>query len=399
LNNDHQMPSSVLYATSARIGGIGLDAVALETLRGIRDHLGLAISFGVKNAEFDRTRMKTLRFHAVRLLSNLESKYYYGAKKRALDGVAARYLKTGRFDLFHGWSGEAFRSLQITKALGIPSVLEVPTWHRQKGKVLPPKTEHEIALETAPIPQRWLNRLLISRQESLVEYENADLILVLSEKAAETFRVLGTPDYKLFRMSRGVDTKRFQPGEPPPIFRALFVGALIKRKGVPLLVEAWKRLQLKNAELWLAGHPHAEIRPALENLPGNVKVLGFVKDVAEVYRACSVHIFPSELEGSAKSTYEAAACGLAQITTRESGDVVVDGENGLVIPANNLAALCEAILTLYRDPQLVRKFGTDGRSRVVQSFTWEHFRLRLREAYRTAMQLCAESLKTKSRTK
>src|SRR6266850_685315 len=67
LNNEKEMPASVLYATSARIGGIGLDAVALETLRGIHDCLGLAISFGLKSAEFDRNRMKTLRFHSVRL--------------------------------------------------------------------------------------------------------------------------------------------------------------------------------------------------------------------------------------------------------------------------------------------------------------------------------------------
>ncbi len=391
LDYDEELPASVLYATSARIGGIGLDAVALETLRGIDDRLGLAISFGVKSAEFDRSRMKTLRFHLVRVLSNLERKYYYGAKKRAVDAVAARYLKTGRFDLFHGWSGEAFRSLLVTKALGIPSVLEVPTWHRQKGKVLPPKTDQEIALESAPIPQRWLNRLLVSRQESLQEYENADLILVLSEKAAETFRVLGTPDHKLFRMSRGVDVERFRPGESPLVFRALFVGALIKRKGVPLLLEAWKRLGLENAELWLAGHAHAEIKPVLENLPGNVRLLGFVKDIAEVYRACSVHIFPSELEGSAKSTYEAAACGLAQITTHESGDVVIDGENGLIVPANNVSALCDAILKLYRNPELVRRLGANGRKRVIEAFTWEHFRRRLRDAYRIAMQVHTES--------
>jgi glycosyltransferase involved in cell wall biosynthesis len=387
LSNDENMPGSVLYATSARIGGIGLDAVALETLRGIDDRLGLAISFGVKSAEFHRSRMKTLRFHSVRLLSNLERKYYYAAKKRAVDAVSARYLKTGRFDLFHGWSGEAFRSLRVTRALGVPSVLEVPTWHRQKGKVLPQRTDQEIALESAPIPQRWLNRLLISRQESLQEYENADLILVLSEKAAETFRVLGTPEQKLFRMSRGVDTERFRPGESPPIFRALFVGALIKRKGVPVLLEAWRRLGLKNAELWLAGYVHAEVKPLLENLPSNVKLLGFVKDIAEVYRACSVHIFPSELEGSAKSVYEAAASGLAQITTRESGDVVIDGENGLIVPVNDISALCDAILALYRNPELVRRLGANGRKRVVESFTWEHFRRRLGEAYRTAMQL------------
>jgi glycosyltransferase involved in cell wall biosynthesis len=157
------------------------------------------------------------------------------------------------------------------------------------------------------------------------------------------------------------------------------------------LLEAWKRLGLENAELWLAGHAHAEIEPVLENLPGNVRLLGFVKDIAEVYRACSVHIFPSELEGSAKSTYEAAACGLAQITTHESGDVVIDGENGLIVPANDVSALCDAILKLYRNPELVRRLGANGRKRVVKAFTWEHFRRRLHDAYRIAMQVHTES--------
>ncbi|HZC34155.1 MAG TPA: glycosyltransferase [Chthoniobacterales bacterium] len=379
------LPHSVLYAISARIGGIGLDLVALETIRGIQPYLGKAISFGVRDPEVDRRKMKTLRFHPIRLLSNMGSKYYYAAKKRATDRVSAQFLRTGRFDLFHAWSGSALNGLRTAKALGIPSLLEIPTWHRQKGKVLPAKTEQEIAMENAPIPQRWLNRLLISRPETLEEYELADLILVESEKAADTFRVLGFPNEKLYSMPQGVDVNRFQPGSPPPLFRAVFVGALIKRKGVHTLVEAWKKLKLPNAELWLAGHPHDEIKPYLEGLPSNVKVLGFTKDVENVYRAGSVHVFPSSLEGSAKTTYEAAACGLAQITTREAGDVVVDGLNGLIIPPNDVDALMRAIRQLHDCPDLVRSYGAAGRARVVEQFTWNHFRERVLGAYRLAM--------------
>jgi glycosyltransferase involved in cell wall biosynthesis len=318
-------------------------------------------------------------------LSNLESKYYYAAKKRATDRVSAQFLRTGRFDLFHGWSGSALSSLRMAKTLGIPSLLEIPTWHRQKGKVLPPKTDQEIAMENAPIPQRWLNSLLIGRQETLEEYELADLILVESEKAADTFRVLGFPNEKLYSMPQGVDVSRFQPGPPPPLFRAVFVGALIKRKGVHTLLDAWKKLKLPNAELWLAGHPHEEIKPYLDDVTANVKVLGFTKDVENVYRAGSVHVFPSSLEGSAKTTYEAAACGLAQITTREAGDVVLDGFNGLIIPPNDVGALARAIRQLYDRPDLVRSYGAAGRARVVQQFTWDHFRERVFGAYRLAM--------------
>ncbi len=378
-------PRRVLYATSARIGGFGLDLVAHETLRGIQNQLGLAIAYANRADDLESGKIVTLQWHPVRLFSSLEAKYYYGAKKKALDRVASRFLRKGSFDLFHGWSGEALHSLRTAKGLGIPSVLEIPTWHRHKGNIVPLRTTAEIQMDKAPMPQRWLNRLLISRQQSLEEYELADLLLVLSEKAEETFVFAGFPRSKLFRMSRGVDVERFRPGSPPPVFRALFVGALIKRKGVHLLLEAWKKLNLPKAELWLAGHPHDELTPYLAGLPDSVKILGFNNRVEELYRQCSLFVFPSECEGSAKATYEAAASGLAQITTRESGDVVVDGENGILIPPNDCEALCEAILRLYRNPDLALKMGASGRKRAVEQLTWDHYRCRVSEAYRAAM--------------
>jgi hypothetical protein len=133
-------PRHVLYATSARIGGVGLDSVAHETLRGIKDQLGMALAYANRASDLDPHKIRTLRWHPVRLFSNLERKYYYGAKKKTLDRVASRFLRKGSFDLFHGWSGEALLSLRVAKEIGIPSVLEVPTWHRHKGNVVPYKT-------------------------------------------------------------------------------------------------------------------------------------------------------------------------------------------------------------------------------------------------------------------
>jgi glycosyltransferase involved in cell wall biosynthesis len=247
--------------------------------------------------------------------------------------------------------------------------------------------EEEQAMANDPIPKRWLNRLIVTRQDVLEEYELADFLLVLSQKAEETFIFAGFPKEKLIRTSRGVDVERFHPGAKSSKFRALFVGALIRRKGVHLLLEAWKKLNLPNSELLLVGHPHPEIQPYLRALPESIKLLGFHKKVEELYRECSVFIFPSELEGSAKATYEAAASGLAQITTRESGDVVVDGLNGLLIPPHDVDSLCSAILKLYQNPELVRALGDAGRRRVVGQFTWDHFRERIREAYRAAFEL------------
>ena len=155
-----------------------------------------------------------------------------------------------------------------------------------------------------------------------------------------------------FNTDEGADVTRFQPGDPPPLFRALFVGALIQRKGVHTLLEAWHRLNLRDAELVLVGHVHQEIEPFLVKYgTGNVRVVGKTAHVEDYYRSAIVHVFPSQCEGCAKTTCEAAACGLPQITTRESGDVVIDGVNGLNVPCNDAEALCAAIEHLYRHPE------------------------------------------------
>ena len=177
----HELPRHVLYATSARIGGSGLDAVALESLRGIHEAgcLGKALAFDNRQDDVPAGLLRTLRWHPVRLLSALGSEYYYSAKKHALDMAAARELASGKYDLFHGWSGESVRTLREAKRLGIPSIIEIPTWHRHKGKAKSAKpTKSERLRAQATGWQGLKNRLLGTRQQMLEEYDLADLILV-----------------------------------------------------------------------------------------------------------------------------------------------------------------------------------------------------------------------------
>jgi glycosyltransferase involved in cell wall biosynthesis len=382
------LPRSVLYATSSRLGGYGLDLQAFEAVRGIHRAgiLGRAICYQNRQTEIPSSLVRSLRGHPVRLLSGLGSKHYYGAKKHYLDWVGAREMASGKYDFFHGWSGESLRILREARRRGIPGIIEIPTWHRNKGKDKPArltKTERERAAERGV--KGALNRLLITRQHHLEEYDLATLILVYAECARETFLTAGIAPEKLFYIPLATNIERFTPGEPPAKFQAVYVGAMIKRKGVHHLLEAWHRLNLPDAELVLVGAVHDEIKPFLGKYSNpSVRVVGFAPKPEDYYRAASVHIFPSTCEGSAKVTYDAAACGLAQITTRESGDVVVDGENGLVVPANDPDALAAAIERLYRDRDLTARFGVAARRRVVENFTWDHFRGRLLEAYALA---------------
>src|SRR5580765_3434539 len=272
------LPRRLLYSIFARIGGSGLDTDAFETLRASYrgGFLGKAVAYDNRQKEIPASFIHSLRWHPVRLISFLDRPYYYGAKKKYLDWIASRHLATGHYDLFHSWSGDCLQSLRVTHRLGIPSIVEIPTWHRDRGKIM----ANRRPVKPSQSPKRWKERLLQTRERFLEEYDLADIIVVLSQKAAETFRVQGFPEEKLFYLPRGVDIDRFKPGPRPPVFRAIFSGALIERKGVHHVLEAWHRLELKNAELWLVGSVHAEARPHLNKFwRDNIRTVGFARDL------------------------------------------------------------------------------------------------------------------------
>jgi glycosyltransferase involved in cell wall biosynthesis len=383
------LPRHLLYSIFARIGGSGLDTDAFETLRASYrgGFLGKAIAYDNRQKEIPASLIHSLRWHPVRLISFFDRPYYYGAKKKYLDWVASRHLATGRYDLFHSWSGDCLRSLQVAKQRRIPSIVEIPTWHRDGGKKKVDWPKSQSASKTPGVPT-WKARLLLQRKRFIEEYQLADLLLVLSRKAANTFRIRGFPEEKLYYLPRGVDVERFKPGERPAKFRAVFSGALIKRKGIQHVLEAWHRLNLPDAELWLVGHVHDEAKPFLKQFwRDNIRVVGFVRDPENYLNQGTVHVFPSQWEGSAKVTYEAAACALPQITTREAGDVVRDGIEGIIVKPADVDAIAAALEHLHRHPEIVQQMGSAARRRVVENFTWDHFRTRLLGAYEMAMRM------------
>ena len=384
------LPRHLLYSIFARIGGSGLDTDAFETLRASYrgGFLEKAIAYDNRQKEIPASLIHSLRWHPVRLISFFDRPYYYGAKKKYLDWIASRHLATGRYDLFHSWSGDCLRSLQVAKQRRIPSIVEIPTWHRDGGKVNVNRPEIAESASNTSGFRNWKAGLLLERKRFVEEYRLADLLLVLSETAANTFRARDFPEEKLFYLPRGVDVERFKPGQRPGKFRAVFSGALIKRKGIHHVLEAWHRLNLPHAELWLVGSVHDEAKPFLKQFwRDNIRVVGFVRDPETYLNQSTVHVFPSQWEGSAKVTYEAAACALPQITTREAGDVVRDGAEGIIVLPRDVDAIAAALEHLHRHPEIVEQMGSAARRRVVGDFTWDHFRTRLLDAYEIAMRM------------
>lgn len=384
-----EMPRALLYATSAGLGGSGLDTTSLEgALAAHRGgFLSRALCFANRQVEIPRHLVKSLQLHPVRLLSCLGSRDYYAAKKVALDSAAASALRRGSHDFFHGWSGDCFRSLVEARLRGIPSVLDVPTWHRNKGVFKPAETRSEREARLADRGWRdWRRHLHVTRLQHLTEYDLAGVLLMPSLKSAETFVAAGIPEQRLHYVGRGVDLERYHPSaDLRDKFRAVFVGSLIRRKGVHHLLAAWRKLALKDAELVLVGTVHDEIKGVLDGLAtSNVRLAGFSPSVQDELRRATVFVFPSECEGFAKATIEAAACGLPLIATRESGDAIVDGETGWLIPPNDPDAIAAALAQAAARPDEMRARGARARLRVERLFTWGHYRSRILQAYRLA---------------
>src|SRR5437667_95538 len=76
-----------------------------------------------------------------------------------------------------------------------------------------------------------------------------------------------------------------------------------------------------------------------------------------------------------------------QANVRQSGDVVRDGIEGIIVPSGDVAAIAGAIEHLYQNPKIVSEMSTAARERAVENFTWDHFRERLLRAYEMAMQM------------
>jgi glycosyltransferase involved in cell wall biosynthesis len=166
----------------------------------------------------------------------------------------------------------------------------------------------------------------------------------------------------------------------------LFVGQVCFRKGIRYLLEAWRRLGLRDAELILLGAVNEEARDLLaryRDLPG-LRVEGFARDTAPHYAAASACVLPTLDEGSAKVTAEAMAAGLPVVTTPEAGSLVVDGESGYLVPATDVESLAERLARLHAYPDACAMMGAAARERILP-YTWARYQAGLIEVYREAV--------------
>ncbi|MDX1998031.1 MAG: glycosyltransferase family 4 protein [Thermoanaerobaculia bacterium] len=213
---------------------------------------------------------------------------------------------------------------------------------------------------------RWADRVLAPSAATAREIERD----YLPARRAGTVRVVPN-------VTGGLVVPAAEPELEPPGY-LLFVGRLRIRKGVEVLLEALARLEDRGLGVRLLIAGDGEHRAALEaratalGLDAAVRFLGRAGAgrVRTLLAGARALVVPSIYEGMPLVVLEAMAAGLPIVASRVSGipEVVLDGETGTLVPAEDVAALAEAVAGLWADPAEARRRGEAGRRRVEECF-------------------------------
>jgi len=195
---------------------------------------------------------------------------------------------------------------------------------------------------------------------------------------------------RVLRICNGVDTQRFAPDtQVPEVWpyrrtEHLVIGAVGRMQAVkdPLsLVDAFLRLRELCPADWprlrlamLGGGPllaAARERLHYAGAAGQAWLPGDRSDVAALLPHFDLFALPSQAEGISNTLLEAMACGCAPVATNVGGnpELVENDTNGLLVPAQDSAALAAALARLVNEPALRRRFAMASLARARAQFS------------------------------
>jgi alpha-maltose-1-phosphate synthase len=274
----------------------------------------------------------------------------------------------------HGYEDCSLWQFMEARRLGKACVYDMPmcyysAWektqaelHRRYPDWLPPNwrpTDHDRRLEQ-------------KRQEMML----ADLTLVPSGYAEATIREF-YPYKDIVRAPYGVDAEFWAPApiDKPAGLRFIYAGQVSLRKGIPLLIEAWSKAQLRDAKLALVGS-WILADSKRRSLPPGIKWFPPCSPQAlrDQYRSSDVFVFPSFAEGFGLVLLEAMACGLPAIASEASvGPEIITAGCGFISPMGDLDRLVELLRWFDRHRDELPAMSREARAQAARS-TWSNYR-------------------------
>lgn len=268
------------------------------------------------------------------------------------------------------WAGLSLEIFERFHKNGTKIIIERINCHRATSRRILKVAEQMWSIK----PEKIFSDDEIAEENRKLEI--VDAIFCPSPMVKNSLLENGVPAEKLFSTSYGWEPERFtsisiaRQENLKPVF--LFAGTLCLRKGVPLLLEAWKRADI-DGELLLCGGVDQDIQANFaEQLQGkNIRHISYTKNIGQIYRKADVFVFPTLEEGSPLVTYEAMAHGIAPlVTAMGAGGIVQDGVNGMVLPDWDIDAWVMAMQDIAENKQKRIELGEKARARA-QEFTWE----------------------------
>ncbi len=168
-------------------------------------------------------------------------------------------------------------------------------------------------------------------------------------------------------------------------FVFVFVGRLVKDKGINEMVTAFEDLQKKERgiKLLLVGNYESNLDPLFPETINKIETnsaiisVGFQNDVRSYLSISNVLVFPSYREGFPNVVMQAGSMGLPAIVSDINGcnEIIVNNKNGLIIPVKNQQAISNAMGLMLSDMSLYTTLSANSRSRIVdfyeQKVVWD----------------------------
>ena len=232
-----------------------------------------------------------------------------------------------------------------------------------------------------------LQGTLLNKLKRLVLTHSA-AVTVVSRAMLDEVSKIDANDRRVHVIPMGVDFQtRFVPSKKKKQnIPLLFVGRLVKKKGVRYLIDSLPLILEKHPQVHLViagdGPEKDDLKSRCINLgiSNHVRFLGAVKNelLPELYHTSDVVVFPSvvaedgDQEGFGLVLVEAMGCECATVTTDLPAmqDIIANGKTGLVVPQKNIRELAEKIICLLDDPKLRRSLGREGRRFVLKNYDW-----------------------------
>lgn len=207
-------------------------------------------------------------------------------------------------------------------------------------------------------------------------YKEADLVICPSSNSAALMKSFGCSNVAV--VPHGCEI----PATVAPLPKTFTVGYLGQAgpdKGLRYLFEAWKKLNLKDATLLIAGNNIDQALPLWRKFGGgNVEFIGFVKSISDFYNRLSLYVQPSVTEGFGMEVLEAAAHGRSVIVSEGAGavDVVAHEDevfDGIVPPRDSHAIAAKIDEFRSLSPENMKEEGLGFRN-ISEQYDWATIR-------------------------